>query len=110
MFLLAHAKCTDVKPFSFWISKHRLLFFGHFLIRYENAFILSNLADNEIEWGEILTYPGNADKVLRNSSFPKMLRKSLSEPVSIEDLPDDAYFELKEAIHNNGFYIQELPE
>jgi len=68
------------------------------------------LADNEIEWGEILTYPGNADKVLRNSSFPKMLRKSLAEPVSIEELPDEAYFELKEAINNNGFYMQELPE
>jgi hypothetical protein len=68
------------------------------------------LADNEVEWGEILTYPGNADKVLRNSSFPKMLRKSLSEPVFEEDLPEDAYFELKEAINNNGFYIQELPE
>lgn len=68
------------------------------------------MADNEIEWGEILTYPGNADKVLRNSSFPKMLRKSLTEPVSTDDLPEEAYFELKEAINNNGFYMQELPE
>ena len=68
------------------------------------------LADNEIEWGEILTSPGNADKVLRNSSFPKMLRKSLNEPVSTDDLPEEAYFELKEAINNNGFYMQELPE
>lgn len=68
------------------------------------------LADNDIEWGEILTYPGNADKVLRNSSFPKMLRKSLSESIFMEELPDEAYYELREAINNNGFYIQELPE
>jgi hypothetical protein len=67
------------------------------------------LADNEIEWGEMLTYPGSADKVLRNSSFPKMLRKALSEPVSDEELPDDAYTGLRDAIDKNGFYIQELP-
>jgi hypothetical protein len=67
------------------------------------------LPDNEIEWGEIQTYPGGADKILRNSSFPKMLRKSLSEPVYEEELPEEAYNELMEAINNNGFYIQELP-
>lgn len=67
------------------------------------------LQDNEIEWGEILTYPGRADDVLRNASFPKMLRKSLSEPISTEELPDEAYTELRDAIDTNGFYIQELP-
>jgi hypothetical protein len=66
------------------------------------------LANNELEWGEIMTYPGNADKVLRNASFPKMLRKSLSEPVYDDDLPEEAYDELREAIFNNGFYMQEL--
>lgn len=68
------------------------------------------LVDNELEWGEILTYPGKADDVLRNSSFPKMLRKSVMEPISSEELPDEAYDELREAINTNGFYIQELPE
>ncbi len=67
------------------------------------------LQNNEIEWGEILTYPGSADKVLRNSSFPKMLRKALAEPISTEELPDEAYTELRDAIDSNGFYIQELP-
>jgi hypothetical protein len=68
------------------------------------------LPNNEIEWGEIQTYPGGADKILRNSSFPKMLRKSLSESVHNEDLPDEAYDDLREAININGFYMQELPE
>jgi hypothetical protein len=38
-----------------------------------------------------------------------MLRKALAEPISTEELPDEAYTELRDAIDSNGFYIQELP-
>lgn len=61
-----------------------------------------------IKWLEMLTYPNNAEKILRNSSFPKMLVKALKEEIVMDQLPDEAYEELRATITTNGFYIQEF--
>ena len=64
--------------------------------------------NKSVKWGETMTFPGGAEKVLRNASFPKMLKVALREKINDEDLPDDAYDEIRVLISDNGFYIQEF--
>jgi len=61
-----------------------------------------------VSWGEVMTFPGGADKVLRNASFPKMLKVALKEKVIEEEIVDETYDELRMLINDNGFYIQEF--
>jgi len=61
-----------------------------------------------VNWGEIMTFPSGADRVLRNAAFPKMLKFALKETVVEEEMTDEAYDELRIALIDNGFYIQEF--
>jgi NurA-like 5'-3' nuclease len=61
-----------------------------------------------ITWLELLTWPTKAEKILRNSEYPKMLENCLRGGVAMDDIPIEAYDELRSTINQNGFYIQEL--
>lgn len=61
-----------------------------------------------VVWLELLSWPTKAEKVLKNSKYPKMLEQTLYGGVSEEEIPPEAYDEMREAILENGFYIQEF--
>lgn len=61
-----------------------------------------------VNWLEMLAYPNGAEQVLRNVGYPRMLENSLKRNLVTEDFPPEAYDELRSAIKNSGFSIQEF--
>ena len=61
----------------------------------------------EIAWHDMLVYLDGIEKNFRNSKFPEAMKKALKHRVA-EDLPEEAFDELRSLINANGFHIQEF--
>jgi hypothetical protein len=61
-----------------------------------------------VNWLEMLSYPSKAEKVLRNAGYPRMMEDSLRAGIATDEVPPEAYDELRAAIAASGFHIQEF--
>ena len=61
-----------------------------------------------VNWLEMLSYPSRAERVLRNAGYPRMMEDSLRSGIATEEVPPEAYDELRAAIASSGFHIQEF--
>jgi hypothetical protein len=61
-----------------------------------------------VNWLEMLSYPSRAEQVLRNAGYPRMLEDCLRSGLATEEVPPEAYDELRAAIASSGFHIQEF--
>jgi hypothetical protein len=61
----------------------------------------------KIEWKKMLAAPDDGVKILRESMYPQMLMKVLSEKVE-KEVPSDALYSIIEQMMENGFEVFEF--
>lgn len=61
----------------------------------------------DISWFDMIVYPEGNKNNFRNARYPKAIDKALRHRI-VDDLPDEAYDELRGLILANGFHIEEF--
>lgn len=61
-----------------------------------------------VVWLEPLTWPTQADKILRNSKYPKMLENCLRGEIAEDDVSPEEYDSIRGVITAAGFFMQEF--
>jgi hypothetical protein len=80
----------------------------------ENVYITTIVAvpyvyelGRSINWFDMIVYPESRKNNFRNARYPAAIDKALKQRV-VDDLPDEAYDELRQLILANGFHIEEF--
>lgn len=60
-----------------------------------------------ISWFDMIVYPENHKNNFRNARYPAAIDKALKNRI-VDDLPEEAYDELRSLILANGFHIEEF--
>lgn len=60
-----------------------------------------------VNWMDMIVYPEGQKNNFRNARYPAAINKALKYKV-VDDLPDEAYDELRQLILANGFHIEEF--
>lgn len=60
-----------------------------------------------ISWHDMIVYQDGKQENFRNARYPSAMNKALKHKV-VDDLPDEAYDELRQLILANGFHIEEF--
>jgi hypothetical protein len=61
----------------------------------------------KVEWQKMLAAPDDGVKILRESMYPQMLMRVLTEKVE-KDVPDDALYSIIQQMMENGFEVFEF--
>ena len=61
----------------------------------------------KIEWKQMLAAPDDGVKILRESMYPQMIMRVLTEKVE-KDVPSDALYSIVEQMMENGFEVFEF--
>lgn len=60
-----------------------------------------------LKWMDMIVYPDGKNENFRNARYPAAMNKALRQKI-VDDLPDEAYDELRQLVLANGFHIQEF--
>lgn len=60
-----------------------------------------------LNWSDMIVYPDGQRENFRNARYPAAMNKALKYKV-VDDLPGEAYDELRQLILANGFHIEEF--
>lgn len=58
-------------------------------------------------WSDMIVYPDGKRENFRNARYPAAMNKALKQKI-VDDLPEEAYTELRQLILANGFHIEEF--
>ena len=60
-----------------------------------------------LRWLDMIVYPDGKSENFRNARYPAAMNKALKHKI-VDDLPEEAYDELRQLILANGFHIEEF--